>query len=120
MPVLPGITDDPRALEALVKRAAELRGDVRERVVTSPAEDRAAAVFPLHRAEFPHLTAHYRQAYATTWHLSDRYRASLGQFFDKLCRKYGVEGGMGRSDKEEEGEAERTELPAQLGLWERE
>jgi hypothetical protein len=53
--------------------------------------------------------------------LSDRYRESLGKFFDKLCRKYGVEGGMGRSDAEEEegeGEAERTGLPAQLGLWE--
>jgi hypothetical protein len=51
--------------------------------------------------------------------LSDRYRESLGIFFDKLCRKYGVRGGMGRSDEEEDGEAERKpELPAQLPLWE--
>ena len=34
--------------------------------------------FPFIEREFPHLTAHYRKAYATTWHLSDRYRASLG------------------------------------------
>jgi DNA repair photolyase len=118
MPVLPGITDDPRGLEALVKRAAELGAtfvSVSSLRLRKTAQQR---YFPFIEREFPHLSAHYRKAYATTWHLSDRYRESLGKFFDKLCRKYGVEGGMGRSDAEEEGEAERTELPAQLSFWE--
>ena len=118
MPVLPGITDDPRALEALVKRAAELGATyvgASSLMLRKTAQQR---YFPFIEREFPHLAAHYRQAYASTWHLSDRYRESLGQFFDKLCRKYGVRGGMGRSDWEDEGEAERRpELPAQLGLW---
>jgi DNA repair photolyase len=118
MPVLPGITDDPRALEALVKRAAEAGAtfvSVSSLRLRKTAQQR---YFPFIEREFPHLIARYRKAYATTWHLSDRYRESLGKFFDKLCRKYGVEGGMGRSDEEEDREAVKAEIPAQLGLWE--
>jgi DNA repair photolyase len=118
MPVLPGITDDPRALEALVKRASELGAtfvSVSSLRLRKTAQQR---YFPFIEREFPHLAAEYRKAYATTWHLSERYRDSLGQFFDKLCRKYGVEGGTGRSEEEEEGEAERTALPAQLSFLE--
>ena len=117
MPVLPGITDDPRALEALVKRAADAGAtfvSVSSLRLRKTAQQR---YFPFIEREFPHLIGHYRQAYATTWHLSKRYRESLGTFFDKLCRKYGVEGGMGRSDDEEDGEAVAAEIPAQLGLW---
>ena len=99
-----------------------LYGVVREHLDTflrsAGAGEERRGLPPFIEREFPHLAAHYRKAYATSWHLSERYRASLGKFFDKLCRKYGVEGGMGRSDAEEEEEAERTELPAQLGLWE--
>jgi DNA repair photolyase len=117
MPVLPGITDDPRALEALVKRAAEVGAtfvSVSSLRLRKTAQQR---YFPFIEREFPHLIRQYRAAYANTWHLSDRYRESLGRFFDKLCRKYGVESGMGRSDGEEEREAERAGLSAQLGLW---
>ncbi|HEU5183869.1 MAG TPA: radical SAM protein [Gemmatimonadaceae bacterium] len=119
MPVLPGITDDPRGLEALVKRAAEAGAtfvNVSSLRLRKTAQQR---YFPFIEREFPHLAAEYRRAYATTWNLSDRYRESLGKFFDKLCRKYGVETRMGRSE-EDEGEAERTVegLPAQLSLWE--
>jgi DNA repair photolyase len=118
MPVLPGITDDPRGLEALVKRAAEAGAtfvNVSSLRLRTTAQQR---YFPFIEREFPHLAARYRDAYATTWHLSDRYRESLSRFFDKLCRKYGLETRMGRGEEEEEEDVVvKTELPAQLGLW---
>jgi DNA repair photolyase len=119
MPVLPGITDDPHALEALVKRAAELGAtfvSVASLRLRKTAQQR---YFPFIAQEFPHLASRYRSAYATSWHLSDRYRKSLGTFFDKLCRKYGVEGRTGSGDEDEEAERvdDEPSLPAQLGLW---
>ena len=90
MPVLPGITDEPAALEALVARIAEagatfagacalrLRASARERYL------------PFVEAEFPHLAARYRRAYARGHYVSRRYRDGLARTFARLCARYGV------------------------------
>jgi len=90
MPVLPGITDDPAALEALVARIAEagatfagacalrLRASARERYL------------PFVEAEFPHLAARYRRAYAAGHHVGRRYRDGLARTFARLCARHGV------------------------------
>lgn len=118
MPVLPGITDDPRALEALVRRAAECGATFVSVASLRLRKTAQARYFPFLAQEFPHLLPRYRSAYATTWHLSDHYRESLGRFFEKLCRKYGVDGRTGRGDDEEAvRRVDEPALPAQLGLW---
>lgn len=90
MPVLPGITDHPAALVALVRRVAEggathvnacalrLRATSRKRYI------------PWIREEFPELGDRYDAAYAGGHQIHDRYREGLRRFLRAECRKAGV------------------------------
>src|SRR5687767_282382 len=77
MPVLPGITDAPDALDALVRRAAEAgathvaAGALR---LQPAARDR---YLPWVVQEFPELAARYRATYAHGANAGARYRAGL-------------------------------------------
>ena len=114
MPVLPGITDDPADIEALVRKVAEvgatyvgacalrLRGTARQRYLPFIAE------------EFPHLAARYRRAYAGGHQVSERYRAGLSRFFRRLCREVGVPYGYVRDGEEDEPSVEIGQLELAL------
>jgi DNA repair photolyase len=90
MPVLPGITDNPHALELLVKTVAEhgaayigacalrLRGSARARYL------------PFIEREFPALHDKYRSQYAGSHQVNDRYRQGLARLMAKLCERYSV------------------------------
>jgi hypothetical protein len=90
MPVLPGITDVPADLAALVRRAAECgarhlgAGALR---LQPAARDR---YLPWIAAEFPELAARYRAAYAHGHHAGERYRAGLQRLIAKLCARHGI------------------------------
>jgi DNA repair photolyase len=108
MPVLPGITDGPDAMDALVRAVARagathigacalrLRGTARRRYL------------PFIEAEFPHLADRYRASYATGYNVGERYREGLKRHFAKLCAKYGIRNAF-YDDGEEEEEAETGE-----------
>jgi DNA repair photolyase len=93
MPVLPGITDHPDALSALVHRVAKggathinacalrLRATSRKRYL------------PWIREEFPELGDRYAAAYAGGHQIHDRYREGLRRFLRAECRKAGVQYG---------------------------
>jgi DNA repair photolyase len=120
MPVLPWITDEPAALEALVRRVAEagatgvavdalrLRGTARQRYL------------PFIEQEFPHLAERYRRAYASDHQVSPRYRQGLRAFVRTLREKYGVAAHAYDTDDEGEEESaggtQRPEAEAQLTL----
>ncbi|MDO8500996.1 MAG: radical SAM protein [Gemmatimonadaceae bacterium] len=118
MPVLPGITDNPSDIEALVKRVSEagatyvgacalrLRATARDRYL------------PFIAQEFPHLEERYRNTYAHSHHASERYRDGLARFFDRICAKYRVASWSKRSDDEEGDDApdERPTPSTQLQL----
>ncbi len=106
MPVLPGITDDAAALEALVKRVAEA-GALRVGACALRL-DRSARLryLPFIEREFPELAARYRQSYSTGRNVSANYRAGLASYFDKLCRKYNVSN-WSRADAADDGEEGR-------------
>lgn len=90
MPVLPGITDHPRDLEALVRRVA-LAGATNVGVGSLRLQHEARKRYlPFIEQEFPHLAERYRRAYAHAPQLSDRYREGLAEYVERLCRKYGV------------------------------
>ncbi len=104
MPVLPGITDNPADLDALVKRVSEagatyvgacalrLRGSAKQRYL------------PFIEAEFPHLARSYRRTYGAGEHQAgEKYRVGLARFFEKTCAKYGVRGTSRIRDDEERG-----------------
>ena len=89
-PVLPGITDSPRDLEALVRATTEAGGKYvfANSLFLKPC---AAAVFmPFLEKEFPHLVESYQQRYKDRAFLSTSYRKRLSQLMARLRQKYGM------------------------------
>jgi DNA repair photolyase len=128
MPVLPGITDAPDMIDALVRAVAaadatylgacalRLRPTARERYI------------PFIEAEFPALASRYRGAYARGHQVNERYRHGLRERFAEVCAKYGVAFGRyyettddgGENDKERRAakipQSASFDIGAQLGL----
>ncbi|MFL5522591.1 MAG: SPL family radical SAM protein [Gemmatimonadaceae bacterium] len=116
MPVLPGITDNPSDLEALVKRVSEAGASY---VGACAVRLKAAAkkrYLPFIEQEFPHLAERYRNTYGNSAYAGDKYREGLARFFSKICAKYGVRDGS-RADDDEGDEALGALVPPlQLNL----
>ena len=130
MPVLPGITDDPLALERLVEAVAKAgarhlaAGALR---LQPAARDR---YLPWVAAEFPDLAPRYRSTYARGPHAGERYRAGLREYVLALCARHGIgvrtydEQRMKRQEQEagerlferENARSEPAALPPQLAL----
>lgn len=104
-PVLPGITDDPAALDALLARIAaagvkhifadtlRLRSDARQRYL------------PMIAAEFPALADKYRATYARGYDVGEHYRAGMRQVLARLCAAHGIRYGRERSRSHDEEKA---------------
>jgi DNA repair photolyase len=92
MPILPGITDDPRALEDLVRQAAaagarSIHGNV---LFLKPSAMRY--FMPFLEAEFPKLVSRYRRLYARSAYLRGPYKEQIGNLMASLRAKYGLVG----------------------------
>jgi DNA repair photolyase len=89
-PVIPGITDGARDLEALVRATAEAGGKY---IFANPLflKPCSAAVFlPFLEKEFPHLVDSYRQRFQARAFLPESYRKRISELMAKLRRKYGM------------------------------
>jgi DNA repair photolyase len=89
-PVVPGITDSPRDLEALVRSTAEAGGKY---IYANPLflKPCSAAVFlPFLEKEFPHLVDSYHQRYKDRAFLPKSYGQRLSQLMARLREKYGL------------------------------
>ena len=89
-PVLPGITDAPADLEALVEAAAKAGA---KSIFANPLflKPCSAAVFlPFLEKEFPHLVASYRERYAQRAFLPPAYGKRLSQLMTRLRAKHGI------------------------------
>ncbi len=89
-PVLPGITDSPRDLEALVRAAAQAGA---KHIFANPLflKPCSAAVFlPFLEKEFPSLVESYRQRYKDRAFLPKTYHQRLSQLMARLRQKYGI------------------------------
>src|SRR3989454_3500823 len=89
-PVVPGITDAPRGLEALVRATAEAGGKY---IYANPLflKPCSAAVFlPFLEKEFPHLVDSYQQRYKDRAFLPKAYGQRLSQLMARLRQKYGL------------------------------
>jgi DNA repair photolyase len=102
-PVLPGITDAPADLEALVCATAKAGGHwiYWNALFLKPCS--AAIFLPFLEKNFPHLLEDYRKRYGAKAFLSRQYRQKLSLFMRRLRRKYGLEE---RKHYEEEPRAE--------------
>jgi DNA repair photolyase len=127
MPVLPGLTDRPDALAALVRRiAAEGATHVNPSALRLRATARKRFL-PFLSAEFPHLVARYADAYASNHEMLPQYRDGLRRFMQQLCAEVGLQygtpderafeprAGAARAEDAEEP-SPAGPLPAQLEL----
>jgi DNA repair photolyase len=89
-PVLPGITDSPRDLEALVKATARAGGKhiFANSLFLKPCS--AAVFLPFLKKEFPQLVESYRHRYKDRAFLSGSYRKRLSQLMKRLREKHGI------------------------------
>jgi DNA repair photolyase len=102
MPVLPGITDDPAALDALVQQVAEA-GAVRAGACALRLDRTARERYlPFIEQEFPELAPRYRATYAHGRSVGVRYSEGLQRYLHSLCVKHGVEN-WSRAEESEEG-----------------
>ena len=89
-PVLPGITDGPRQLEAVVKAAADGKAG---HIYANPLflKPCSAAVFlPFLKEHFPNLVSEYDRRFKDKAFLSTAYRKGISELFGKLRAKYGI------------------------------
>lgn len=90
MPVLPGITDDPAALEALVRQVAAI-GIKRIGACALRLNGTARLRYlPFIARHFPELEARYRNSYAAGSNIGKSYRAGLARYMSGLYTKYGI------------------------------
>jgi DNA repair photolyase len=104
-PVVPGITDSPKDLEAVIRAAAEAGADY---VFANPLflKPCSAAIFlPFLEQNFPHLAATYRQRYQDRAFLAPAYAKRLSQLVRSLREKYKIT------------RADRRERPAYATKW---
>jgi DNA repair photolyase len=89
-PVLPGITDSPADLEALVSAsaAAGARHIFANPLFLKPCS--AAVFLPFIEREFPKLMESYRQRYQDRSFLSPSYGKRIAQLIARLREKYGI------------------------------
>jgi DNA repair photolyase len=89
-PVIPGITDSLRNLEALVCATAEAGG---KHIFANPLflKPCSAAVFmPFLEKEFPHLASDFQQRYKGRAFLPKSYGKRISQLMARLRQKYGI------------------------------
>ena len=102
MPVLPGITDAPEQLEAVVKAVASLGAT---HVAACALRLRSSArqrYMPFIEEEFPHLAKRYWATYAYDHRVSEGYRERLSALMQRLCERHGAPYGYRGDDEDEE------------------
>ena len=91
-PVLPGITDSPKQLEAVV-RAAAAAGASHVYANALFLKPCSAAVFmPFLKENFPQLVNDYQQRFKDRAFLPPVYRKRISELFERLRGKYGITG----------------------------
>jgi DNA repair photolyase len=112
-PVLPGITDSPADLEALVRAAAESGA---HHVFANPLflKPCSAAVFlPFLEQNFPALAENYRQRYQGRSFLPEAYAKRLSQLIHRFREKYKISRADRRAERGTEHPAYATKWPVQ-------
>jgi DNA repair photolyase len=107
-PVLPGITDSPASLDALVRATREVGGRY---IYANPLflKPCSAKVFlPFLEQEFPHLVVEYRKRFEDRAFLGKAYAKRISELMQRLRQKHGItrevtaRGDIGHRQKSEE------------------
>ncbi len=89
-PVLPGITDSPKSLDAVVKAAAEAKAQwiFANPLFLKPCSEKV--FMPFLAEKFPELLKSYQERYAKNAHLPAAYKKQISTLVKKLKTKYGI------------------------------
>jgi DNA repair photolyase len=90
MPVLPGITDAPEMIDALVRAVAAANASYVGACALRLRRTARDRYIPFIEAEFPALAGRYRRAYAHGHQVNERYREGLRERFAAVCAEHGV------------------------------
>ena len=90
MPVLPGITDRPDTLAALVRAVADAGASHINACALRLRVTSRRRYLPWLDQEFPELRSRYERAYGSGYQITDRYREGLRQFLKRTCRTAGI------------------------------
>jgi DNA repair photolyase len=90
MPVLPGITDRPAMLDAVVRRVKSAGASHVNACALRLQSTARKRYLPFIELEFPKLASSYRVAYTGRDQVSDTYREGLSRFMRERCRKHGI------------------------------
>jgi DNA repair photolyase len=115
MPVLPGITDAPDLLDALVRSIAAANASYLGACALRLQASARQRYLPFIEAEFPHLAARYRSTYARGYSVGERYKEGLRTHFSALCAQHGVVFDRYYKNEEDEAEAEDSSVPPSPG-----
>lgn len=117
MPVLPGITDRPAMLDAVIRRVRDAGASHVNACALRLRSTARRRYLPFIELEFPRLASAYRVAYTGRDQVGDAYREGLSRFMRERCRKHGITYGH-RRDRDEAPAIDESDVPAtdQLAL----
>ena len=102
MPVLPGLTDAPAMLDALLARVAAAGATYAGACALRLRSDARRRWLAMVEAAFPALAPRYRAAYAGGHQIGERYRDGLARVFERLCVRHGVRPWTSRDDEDDD------------------
>lgn len=95
MPVLPGLNDAPRMLEALAAQAAQAGAQFLYGNILFLMPSAMKSFMPFLEREFPHLVKRYRKLYARSAYLRGEYPEKISSLMADLRTRYRLDGNRG-------------------------
>ena len=95
MPVLPGLNDAPRMLEALAAQVAQAGASFLYANILFLMPSAMKHFMPFLEREFPHLVKRYRKLYARSAYLRGEYPETVAHLMKDLRARYGLDGNRG-------------------------
>ena len=92
MPIVPGLTDSPRSLEAVARAAAESGAQFLYANILFLMPSAAKQFMPFLEREFPRLVKRYRKLYARSAYLNGEYKEEIARLVADLRARYGLDG----------------------------
>jgi DNA repair photolyase len=115
MPVLPGITDSPSGIEAVVRAVAAAGARYVNTCTLRLQAQARERYFPMLTREFPELRPRYARAYAGGKAINENYQQGLKRFVRRVCDRAGIRYGSPPDDPVGE-DASATAAARQLDL----
>ncbi len=95
MPILPGLTDAPRALDELARQAAAAGARFLYGNVLFLMPSAMKQFMPFLEKEFPQHVRRYRQLYARSAYLEGEYKERISKLMAEVRERYGLDGNRG-------------------------